>query len=91
MSSKATLSDLAPIYGIFGYLVCYPTICLMWLANNKDNLQNKDVIEKYGKLYNGIATYRKDNAIYYYPVFILRRLLFVAIPITFSDMTILEY
>ena len=70
---------------MFGYLVSYPTICFYWLTKNRDTLGLKNQEEKCGKLYTNIAIYRKNNVIFYYPIFMYRRLFFVMIPIIFPE------
>ena len=90
LPAKPSSLLLGPIYGIIAILVAYPSSCVYWLATNRENLKDEKVMKKFGKLYNGIATYRNDNSIFYYPVYIFRRLIFVLYPIIFEDYAIFQ-
>lgn len=75
------LGQLGPLYGIGAFLIGYPAVCFHWLVKNRDKLETKEARSKCGKLYTGIALYRSYNVIFYYPAFMIRRVVFVFIPI----------
>ena len=84
------MGEIAPLIGLSTYLVSYPFICLRWLITNKEKLHEKEALDKCGKMYMGIATYRKNSAILYYPMFIFRRLAFVMYAHFFKDHQVFQ-
>lgn len=66
------------------YLVVYPGICLIALIKNRKMLKTERMNEKIGKMYVNISLHRSKWGILYYPIFMIRRLLFVMIPLLFQ-------
>ena len=90
LPASFAILELGPVLGILMYLLSYPIICFNWLANNRSILGTKEAKQKCGKLYTNIAIYRSHNVIFYYPVFILRRLCFVLIPTLLANHRYLQ-
>jgi len=66
------------------FLVVYPCICLIALMINRKMLKTERMNEKIGKMYVNISLHRSKWGILYYPIFMIRRLLFVMIPLLFQ-------
>ena len=61
----------------------YPFVCFIALHRNRDKLKTKEMEDKIGKMYTGVSLTRSDWGIYYYPIFMLKRMMFVFVPMVF--------
>ena len=68
-----------------GALAAYIVTCLAWLLKHRDELDTPACRAKAGNLYVGIALHRGRWTVLYYPLFLLRRLAFFAIPAVLAD------
>lgn len=71
-------------------MVLYPTICLVILVKNKENLEDPRVRAKISLLYEGISRKKTDYSVYWYPIWIFRRLFFVLIPLFLQEFPALQ-
>jgi len=71
----------------FAALILYPFICWKAIYNNSEKLEEKSVQDRIGNLYSDLITrpdhQNKNWNLSYYPIFLLRRVLFVGIPTFF--------
>ena len=85
-------------------MVAYPIVCIIVLEMNRDRLDDPDVQAKIKNMYININAKRTRYSIFAYPIWILRRLFFVLIPLvlarypslqimflTFSDVLYVMY
>ena len=61
-------------------MVALPILAWLIIERKRDNLNDPDVRSKISNMYIGVHLYRDRYNKYFYPIFLLRRLLFVAIP-----------
>ena len=66
-------------------MILFPTICLVVLIRNKSNLDDPRVKAKISLLYNGINRKYSRYSVYWYPLWIFRRLAFIIIPLCFQE------
>jgi hypothetical protein len=66
---------------IVGLLVTYCLMSLIWLFTNIENLENPETIAKFGLWYDGIQYHKSKWALLYYPMFIIRRFIFMFWPV----------
>jgi len=57
----------------------------MFVFFNKERLDTKEFKDMYGKLHVGIHLKRNKTNIYYFPIFLARRLIYTTIPIILVD------
>ena len=67
------------------YMILFPTTCLVVLMKNRSNLDDPRVKSKISDLYTGINRKYTPYSLYWYPIWIYRRLLFILIPLCFQD------
>ena len=77
------MAEYIPVLPMLIYLLAYPLICAIALIKNRKKLKNESMKERIGKMYVNISLHRSKWGILYYPIFILRRFLFIAIPVIF--------
>jgi hypothetical protein len=75
-----TPGSIATVVVLVGLLVGYAAMCLAWLLKHRDELDTPACRAKAGNLYAGVALHRGKWTVLYYPLFLLRRLAFFAIP-----------
>lgn len=85
-SDPATASALATVTGTFSFLFGYFLFALIFLIRNRDNLDSEEIKAKWQNFYPDVSLRRSSLTILYYPFFILRRLLFLVIPVVFLDL-----
>lgn len=56
----------------------------LFLIRGRFFLDNPGIFKRISNLYEGIHLYKNFKNIWYMPIFMLRRLVFVSIPLTFS-------
>jgi hypothetical protein len=81
---NAEFSEYLSALPMLAYLIAYPIICTISLIKNRDKLKSQEMQDKIGKMYSNISLHRSRWGILYYPIFMLRRLLFVLIPLIFQ-------
>ena len=62
-----------------------PVICFIALYKYQNRLEEKAIKDRIEKMYIGVALNRNFMTKYIYPIFLVRRFLFVLIPISFPD------
>lgn len=82
---------LGGVVGLTIFLLSYPGAIFTFLYRHdwKTFLDTKQQREKTEKMYTNIAGYR-PWAKYYYPIFMLRRFIFVLIPTIFGSLTVIQ-
>jgi hypothetical protein len=73
------------ILGIYSFLISYIVIVILVLVGFRDKLHLERVKSICGRLYPNIKLNKEYLTVLYYPIFMLRRLLFVCIVITFQS------
>jgi hypothetical protein len=67
-----------------GVMACFvvfaPFVILLYLKKRRLYLYQKSLKERIGVLYSGIHLFRDSRNLYYYPIFLIRRFWFVALP-----------
>jgi hypothetical protein len=66
------------IFALLTSAIIFLYVFIWW---NTDRLDTKEFKDKFGKLHDGIHLGRNRSNAYYFPNFLLRRLVFFAIPI----------
>lgn len=84
------VTKLPPILGMICFLVAYPTLCAKYGYLHYPDLNQQVHMDKVGKMYSNLALWRGKQVVFYYPVFILRRLIFVLIPLLFKSHPYLQ-
>lgn len=79
---------MAAVLGAF--MLLFPILCIYLLQVNREQLAAPYVSKRISNLYLGIHIYRDSINIWYYPVFMLRRVIFVAIPTVLVDWAFLQ-
>ena len=79
----ATTAGIATAAAMLTFLVGYFLVTLIVLVKNRRSLDWEEKRESFGLLYDGIEIHRSKFAILYYPMFILRRVTFMMIPVAF--------
>jgi hypothetical protein len=79
---KAVDSDWAIVIGVI--LVGTPVAAFTFLWKS-ENLENEQVKQKYSNLYSDAALSRSNLSKYYSVAFAIRRIVFISIPVIFSD------
>jgi hypothetical protein len=69
--------QLSPIL----FLIIYPIICIITLFVYRDRLDNPFVKAKVGNMYEQVHLSKNKWSIYYYPCYLIRRLMFVVFPV----------
>lgn len=79
----ATTAGIASAAGMVLFLFGYFLVSLVWLIKNRNNkaLEEPETIAKFGNWYVGTEYNKKKWAILYYPLFILRRFVFLMWPL----------
>lgn len=78
------------VWGMGITLFLLPPFATMLIHFKKNQFENPDVQAVWGNLINGIKSNRLDGSFWYLPVFLVRRMLFVAIPSFFFGMVYLQ-
>jgi hypothetical protein len=78
LSEKITALVIALI------LIPLPFLAFKTLQRKRDTLCEPGVIQRYGNMYEGVHLFRDRTNIFFYPIFMTRRLAFVLIPSVFS-------
>jgi len=79
--TEIKVEKLAQIGLMGSLLIGYPIYTAYYLLKYRDHLDWPDVRMKVERLYKGIALNRSYYAVLYYPVSLIRRCLFVVIPL----------
>jgi hypothetical protein len=69
-------------YVIAGYVSVIPFVIMYWMLRNREVLDTKEFRSKFGNMYADVHLKRSPWTIVYQPLFLLRRIMFVAIPCT---------
>ena len=79
----ATIGSIATAAGLVVFLFGYFIVSLVWLIRNRaaSTLEDPETIAKFGNWYVGTEYNKKKWAVLYYPLFILRRFLFLMWPV----------
>lgn len=67
------------------YVFAMPLITAIFLLCNFSNLENKEFTSKYQNMYSNIGFKKGKAAVLYYPLFLLKRLLMIAITVVFLE------
>ena len=70
------------------FLLGYPLICLVYLIKNREKLDQLEVRKKVDKMYTGLSLGTSYWTILYYPIFIIRRLIVVIIPMFITNISL---
>jgi len=79
---RATDSDGAVVIGILLLLAPVAATCFLYRS---DDLDDEEVRGKYQNLYSDVALFRNKFSKFYSIAFALRRIVFISIPVMFSD------
>ena len=82
---KALAKDAFIVYLPLIVLGSIPVICFIALYKYQDRLEEQAIKNRIEKMYVGVSLNRNIMTKYIYPVFLVRRFLFVLIPIIFPD------
>lgn len=66
-------------------MIIFPALVLSFMLKNRSRLPDRNLISRYGTLYQGIRTEQKSTVIHSF-VFLLRRLCLVCLVVFFDDM-----
>jgi hypothetical protein len=80
---RASDSDWAIVIGVL--LITVPIAAFGFLSYRSNDLEEENVKAKYQNLYADVALYRSPYSKFYSTVFALRRIVFMAVPIMFSE------
>ena len=82
LTAAGAASAAATVIFLFGYFV----VSLVWLVRNRgaSTLEKPETIAKFGNWYVGTEYNKKKWAILYYPLFILRRFVFLMWPLALA-------
>jgi len=61
-------------------VLALPIACFIWLFFNHDKIMNRSYKDKFQYMYQGIHNHRSKYSKYYWPLSLLRRIVFIAIP-----------
>ena len=81
LEGYGTKENLLQIGGLLTFSLGYGLVSLAVMIYNRDRLDLPETRAKYGNLYKNIDLHRQKWTILYYPFFILRRFLFLMIPV----------
>ena len=81
-SQPFDISKAAAPVGMFCFLVAYPCISIRHMLKHRAELDHPPMRAQVEKLYAGIALGRERHTVLYYPLAMLRRLVYVLIPLT---------
>jgi hypothetical protein len=76
--------ELYPKFIPLGIFLVYPGLCILVLRKYRAVLPDKKVKAKIGNLYKGLRLVNSGYAIYYNPVWLYRRFVFVMTPLIFE-------
>ena len=76
--------------GIMSLMLLVPIASFYVLSINREQLYIPQVKRKIDTFYTDIHLFRDRSNIYYYPIFMLRRIIFVALPTFLFDYTFLQ-
>jgi hypothetical protein len=74
---KINAPKLAPLVFVIGY----PVSSVLAIACNKKNLDEQYIRDRIQNFYEEVHLTKNNWTIYFYPFYIIRRLLFAAIPV----------
>lgn len=57
-----------------------PFVLMRFLMKNRNELDDKDFKKRYGSFYPGVHLKRYKYTVCYFPIFLLRKLLYILIP-----------
>ena len=80
-----SLGDLFPKILPLIYMILFTTICLTVLANQRKNLNDPRVKARISLLYAGVNRKKTEYSLFWYPIWIFRRLGFIIIPVILMD------
>lgn len=72
---------MAPVIGL-GLMPFFAAMVLVW---QRDNLDTPETREKIERMYQDVHLTRNEWTIFYYPGFLIRRYLFMVIPIMMPE------
>lgn len=81
LRSRSTSSGQAVLTVLFFLLIfLIPLMSIRIILLNREQLEEPFVAKKISNLVQGIHLYRERQNVWYFPIFLLRRLIFIAIP-----------
>jgi hypothetical protein len=73
-------------YPVLIFMIAYPLICIWAVMKHRDRLNEQSIKDRIYQMYNGIHTSRLHRySVLFYPIFIIRRLIFVIVPVLISQ------
>ena len=69
---------------LISVLMLYLIIVAVFLYCKRSELKKKESVMKYGNLYPGVNLNTNRYTTWFYPMFLIRRVIFVLIPIVFA-------
>lgn len=65
-------------------MVFFPFMCLIIIYVYKNNLDNAKVKSRVSNMFKNVNPKKSKYSVYFYPIWILRRLMFVVIPLALT-------